>query len=56
MKINRVIWYEKFVEKLEQKHQVSIEEVEYALQNRRRIRRIRRGYVKGENVYLALKR
>jgi uncharacterized DUF497 family protein len=42
------------VEKLQAKHQVEIEEAEQAIQNRRRIRRVKRGHVKGEDVYLAL--
>lgn len=54
MKIRNVIWYRQFVEKLQVKHQVEIEEAEQALQNRKRARRVKRGNVKGEDVYLAL--
>ncbi|MBI3536951.1 MAG: BrnT family toxin [Chloroflexi bacterium] len=54
MKINRVIWYEEFIEKLLVKHRIEITEAEQALQNRKRIRRVKRGQVKGEDVYLAL--
>jgi uncharacterized DUF497 family protein len=54
MKIRNVIWYGQFVEKLQVKHQVEIEEAEQALQNRKRVRRVKRGHVKGEDVYLAL--
>lgn len=54
MKIRNVIWHRQFVEKLQVKHQVEIEEAEQALQNRKRVRRVKRGHVKGEDVYLAL--
>lgn len=54
MRINQVIWYQEFVEKLWIKHRVEIEEAEQALQNRKRTRRVKRGHVKGEDVYLAL--
>lgn len=54
MKVNRIIWYRKFVEKLWDKHRVEVREAEEALQNRRRVRRIERGHVRGEDVYLAL--
>ncbi len=43
-----------FVEKLWDKHGVDLHEAEEALRNRRRVRRVKRGYVKGEDVYLAL--
>lgn len=54
MRINRVIWYPQFVEKLQENHGVEIEEAEEALANRRIVRRIKRGHLKGEDVYLAL--
>lgn len=54
MRINRVIWYPQFVEKLQEKHGVEIEEAEEALANRRIVRRIKRRHVKGEDIYLAL--
>ena len=54
MEINRIIWYQEFVEKLQVKHHVEIEEAEQSLENRRRTRRVRRGHIKGEDVYLAL--
>ena len=54
MKINRIIWYRKFVEKLWDKHRVETREAEEALLNRRRVRRVRRGHVQGEDVYLAM--
>ncbi|MBI5649865.1 MAG: BrnT family toxin [Chloroflexi bacterium] len=54
MKIKNVIWYRQFIEKLQAKHHVEIEEAEQALENRRRARRVKRGHVRGEDVYLAL--
>ena len=54
MRINRVIWYGKFVDKLWDKHRVDVREAEEALQNHKRVRRVRRGHVKGEDVYVAL--
>ena len=54
MKIKQVLWYPKFVEKLRSKHLVEIEEAEQALQCNKLIRRVKRGHVKGEDVYLAL--
>ncbi len=56
MKIHWVIWYRQFIEKLHDKHNVEIEEAEEALQNRKRVRRVERGHVAGEDVYLALGR
>lgn len=46
MKIRDVIWYPRFVEKLQEKHGVEIEEVEEALKNRKRVRQLRRGNLK----------
>jgi uncharacterized DUF497 family protein len=54
MKINRIIWYRRFVEKLWHKHRVEVHEAEEALLNHRRARRVRRGHVRGEDVYLAM--
>lgn len=54
MRIRQVIWYERFVDKLRTKHGVEIDEAEQALYNHRRMRRVKRGRVRGEDVYLAL--
>ena len=54
MRVNRIIWYRNFVEKLWDKHHVEVHEAEEALENRRRVRRVQRGHVRGEDVYLAL--
>jgi len=54
MRINRIVWYGKFVDKLWEKHQVDVHGAEEVLQNYGRVRRVGRGHVKGEDVYLAL--
>jgi uncharacterized DUF497 family protein len=54
MKIVGLVWLEEIVEKLEVKHGVTPEEVEQALLNRPRIRRMNRGHYRGEDVYRAL--
>ncbi len=54
MKINYVIWYEQFIDKLQSKHHIEIEEAEQALEAHKRVRRVKRGNAKGEDVYLAL--
>ena len=42
------------MEKLWEKHRVEIHEAEEALLNRRRVLRVNRGHVQGEDVYLAM--
>jgi len=54
MRIKRIVWYGQFVDKLWEKHQVDVHEAEEALENFGRVRRVQRGRVKGEHVYLAL--
>jgi uncharacterized DUF497 family protein len=54
MRINRIMWYRKFVGKLWDRHRVEVHEAEEALQDHRRVRRVKRGHVEGEDVYLAL--
>lgn len=51
--LTRIIWKETFVEKLAEKHGVSVEEAEQTLQGKPLIRRVDKGHVKGENVYAA---
>ena len=53
MLINRIIWKDQFVEKLETKHGVSIEEAEEVLSSKPHIRKVAKGNIKGENVYAA---
>ena len=53
MVIRKIIWKDQFVEKLEQKHHVSVMEAEEILDGKPYIRRVGRGRVKDENVYAA---
>jgi hypothetical protein len=54
VRITGVVWLRSVIEKLAGKHQVSQQEVEGALRNRPRIRRIALGDVAGEDLYAAL--
>ncbi|MGB7533359.1 MAG: BrnT family toxin [Halobacteriota archaeon] len=54
IKINKIIWKETFIKKIESKHHVTMFEVEEILHGRKKVYRIAKGDVKGENVYLAL--
>ncbi|MDI6735965.1 MAG: BrnT family toxin, partial [bacterium] len=54
MIINEVIWKEKFVKKIEGKHKVTTFEVEEILRGKMKVRRVTKGDVEGEDVYLAL--
>ena len=56
IKINRIIWKETFVKKIENKHLVSMVEVEEILHGKKKVYHIAKGDVKGEDVYLALGR
>ena len=53
MVIRKIIWKGQFVEKIEQKHGISVLEAEEVLGGDPHIRRISKGRVKGENVYAA---
>ena len=53
MYISDIIWKEQFVDKLVDKHCVSVEEAEDVLDNQPFIRKIARGKHKGENIYAA---
>jgi hypothetical protein len=54
MKITTLIWKARFVEKIWQKHKVSMTEVERVFAGRPRIQFAQRGDVAGENLYRAL--
>ncbi len=54
MIINEVIWKEKFVKKIESKYKVTTFEVEEILRGKMKVRRVTKGAVEGEDVYLAL--
>ena len=53
MRLYEVIWREAFVDKLERKHRVMPEEVEDVLFSRPHIRRVEKGHVQGEDLYVA---
>lgn len=53
MHIRRCLWSEFVVDKIARKHQLSTDEVDEALSSRPRIRRIERGRLKSEDVYVA---
>lgn len=54
MRITDVIWKEAVVEKLSNKHGVSVAEAEEALLSGPVVRKMARGRVRGEDVYAAL--
>ena len=53
MRIKEIIWKDQFVEKLVTKHGVSKDEAEDVLNSVPHIRRVGKGNIKGENVYVA---
>ena len=56
MKLKCIIWLRDIADKLQVKHNVSMEEVEQALNNEPKFRFMEKGERKGENVYMALGR
>jgi len=54
LRINKIIWIDKFVDKIESRHHITTFEVEEVLCGKNKVRRIAKGDVQGENVYLAL--
>lgn len=54
LKINGIIWYEKIIEKLEQKHNVQQYEVREVFSNSPKFRYVEKGLYPNENVYAAL--
>lgn len=53
MRLYEVIWKEQFVEKLAAKHDVITTEVEEVLFGKPLVRRVEKGKVKGEHVFVA---
>ena len=53
MRLYDVIWNEKFVAKIAGKHAISTDEVEAVLFSRPRVRKLEKGKVKGEHLYVA---
>jgi hypothetical protein len=54
MKIESIIWKQKFINKIETKHHVTITEVEEVLYGKKKVYRVSKGDVEDEYVYLAL--
>jgi uncharacterized DUF497 family protein len=54
MKINEIIWLGQFIEKIERKHNVSVDETEQTFANHPRIHRIEKGDVMGDDLYRLL--
>ena len=54
MRISDIVWKDRIVEKLGEKHAVSTDEVEEALLSNPVIRRAARGHAPGEDVYAAM--
>ncbi len=54
MNINGFIWYEKIIEKLEQKHNVQQDEVREVFASNPMFRYVEKGLHPNENVYAAL--
>ena len=53
MRLYDIIWKDRFVEKIADKHGVTTDEVEEVLFSQPHIRLAEKGQVKGENVYVA---
>ena len=54
MRIDKILWLSRFVEKLESKHNVTTMEVEEVFANRPRFRFVSKGDQLGEDVYSAM--
>ncbi len=54
IRINRIIWKETFVEKIISKHHVTMFEVEEILYSKKKVYRVAKGDVSGEDVHMAL--
>ena len=52
-RIRDVIWIDAVVDKIQTKHGIAPEEVEWVLEHRPHVRYIERGHVQGEDVYQA---
>lgn len=53
MRIQEILWKQRFVEKLLVKHEVSMEEAEDVLYAKCLFRKVARGRVRGQDVYAA---
>jgi hypothetical protein len=50
LRIQEIIWLDKFVEKIERKHSVTTFEVQQILRGKKKVRRMAKGDVAGESV------
>ncbi|MGI8542470.1 MAG: BrnT family toxin [Aridibacter sp.] len=53
MRLREIIWKERFIDKLESKHGVFIDEVEEIIFGKPHIRKAGKGNIKGEDLYVA---
>jgi len=53
LRLYNIVWNDRFVAKIEEKHNVSTEEVEEVLFSCPHVRRAEKGKVKGEHLYVA---
>jgi len=53
MRLTTILWKDIFVDKLEAKHGITTDEAEQVLFSRAHVRRVQKGRVKGEDVYVA---
>lgn len=53
MKLSQIIWRDKFLNKIETKHNIKSHEVEEVLFSKPHVRMAEKGRVKGENLYVA---
>ncbi len=53
MRLREIIWKERFIEKLEDKHGVFTDEVEEIIFGKPHIRKAGKGHIKGEDLYVA---
>jgi uncharacterized DUF497 family protein len=56
MKIDSLLWLPEIIDKLDWKHHVSTDEVEAFFQNAPIFRKIQKGHVAGEDLYVGLGR
>ena len=54
MNINKIIWLDEIIEKLETKHNVRQEEITGLFNNKTNFRFVEKGHRQGENVYAAM--
>lgn len=54
MRISEIIWLDDVVDKIEVKHHVTQREVEEVFEIKPKVKKMRRGYFRGEDVYRVL--